>query len=125
MLKTADKGIRLGNFIIDIFIVFILYIAVIVIVVLLNFPNNNILELEFLFLIIFSLYYILLESLYGKTVGKMITKTFVIDKNQKKPSVLRIIFRTIFRFIPFGGFAFLFGFTCFHDIWSGTRVVKN
>jgi uncharacterized RDD family membrane protein YckC len=126
MLKTADKGARLGNFIIDIFIILIFYVTIILVfvVVFSDFTNNHVPELEFLFLVIYLLYYIFLESIYGKTFGKMITKTFVVDKNYKKPSILRIILRTLFRLIPFGAMAFLFNFSCFHDIWSGTRVVK-
>lgn len=127
MGKIADKGKRLASFIIDIFIILVLYVTIILIAIVVfpDFTNNHILEIEFLFLVIYLLYYIFLESFYGKTIGKMITKTFVVDKNHKKPSVLRIILRTFFRLIPFGAMAFLFSFSCFHDIWSGTRVVKN
>ncbi len=59
MLKTADKGARLGNFIIDIFIILIFYVTIILVfvVVFSDFTNNHVPELEFLFLVIYLLYF--------------------------------------------------------------------
>jgi uncharacterized RDD family membrane protein YckC len=65
------------------------------------------------------------ESFYGKTIGKMVTKTHVVDRNNKKPSAWKVIIRTLFRLFPFGPIVFLFGFDCLHDICSRTNVVKN
>ena len=127
MAKFADKGARLGNLIIDLSIIILLYILFIVVMIFLfsDIMNDYVLELELIIIVIFFLYYVILESVYGKTIGKMCTKTSVIDKNFKKPSVWKVILRTLFRFFLFCPLAYLFSFYCFHDIWSGTKVVKN
>lgn len=127
MAKIADKGARLGNLMIDVFIILLLYFIFLLATVFVfsDIINDYVLELELMPLVILLLYYIILESVYGKTIGKMVTKTYVMDKNYKKPSVWKVILRTLFRFFPLGFFAFLFSFYCFHDVWSGTKVVKN
>lgn len=127
MAKKADKGARIGNFLMDLFIILILYFIIIFILIL-AFPNDlekYIDSFGLLFLVLYLVYYIILEAFWCKTVGKMLTKTYVVDKNNKKPSVWKIIIRTVLRFFPLGPIIFLFGFTCIHDILSGTKVIKN
>jgi uncharacterized RDD family membrane protein YckC len=72
-------------------------------------------------------YYIVCEYVWGRTVGKLITNTKVIDKFGKKPSFLRIVGRSFARYIPFDFLSFLFGpFPVgWHDSISGTFVVSN
>ena len=127
MIKTSDKGSRVGNFIIDTIIILIIYLIIIIVSVFIfpNFTNNHVIELELLVILIFLSYYISLEGFYGRTLGKMLNKTKVVDLYANKPSFLKIILRTIFRFFPLWPMVFLFGFSCFHDVISGTRVVKN
>jgi uncharacterized RDD family membrane protein YckC len=76
--------------------------------------------------VIFSFvgYYILLESLFGWTIGKLITGTRVVTQDGEKPGFLRVCGRTLARFIPFEPFSFLFGKAGWHDALSGTRVVR-
>jgi len=69
-------------------------------------------------------YYIILEALFGWTIGKLITGTRVVDENDEKPGFWRIIGRTLARFIPFEPFSFVFGKAGWHDSLSGTRVVR-
>lgn len=72
----------------------------------------------------FILYFVILESTLGRTFGKMITKTYVIDEHGNKPSIDRILLRTICRFIPFDAFSFLAsGDSGWHDMFSKTHVV--
>jgi len=70
-------------------------------------------------------YYIFLETVFQKTVGKLITKTKVVKSNGEKPGTILIIARTFSRFIPFDGLTFLFQRKGLHDILSGTRVIKD
>lgn len=71
-------------------------------------------------------YYIFMESVYGKTIGKMITGTKVIDENGGKPSLGQIVGRSFARLIPFEAFSFLgekgIGW---HDSLSKTLVIKE
>jgi uncharacterized RDD family membrane protein YckC len=69
------------------------------------------------------LYYILLEGLFGVTLGKLITGTRVVDIEGRKPSFGAVIGRTLARCVPFEPFSVLGGTRGWHDTWSGTRVV--
>lgn len=122
--KTADKGARIANFIIDLTAVMIAYSILVCLLVFL-FPDVG-MEYDFILFITAFLYYFLAETYFGKTIGKVITKTQVVDKYNCKASIWKIFIRTISRcFLPFDFFTFLFGFVGFHDLISGTRVVKN
>jgi len=81
------------------------------------------------YLITFSVmfvYYLTMESLIGKTVGKATTRTMVVLENGEKPSSKEIALRTVSRFVPFDIFSFL-GTPSrgWHDSWSNTYVVKE
>ena len=56
---------------------------------------------------ILFLYYTILEGLTGKTVGKMITGTKVVDDNGNMINFNMAMKRSLCRFIPFEGFSFL------------------
>jgi uncharacterized RDD family membrane protein YckC len=70
-------------------------------------------------------YYLVCESLFGATVGKLITRTRVVDEAGGRPRFMQILGRTLTRFVPFEPFSFFFGSGVlgWHDRWSGTRVV--
>ncbi len=70
-------------------------------------------------------YYVLLEGLTGRTLGKLITRTRVIGEDGDRPTWARIVGRTLSRFVPFEMFSFLGGDgRGWHDRWSRTRVVR-
>lgn len=75
--------------------------------------------------IIFYLYYLLFEAITGRTLGKLITGTKVVNEFGEKPDIKTIAIRTICRFIPFEVFSY-FGDepTGWHDRLSKTYVVK-
>ncbi|UOE48240.1 RDD family protein [Mucilaginibacter sp. SMC90] len=70
------------------------------------------------------LYYIICESVLGSSPAKFLTKTRVIDYDGNKPSVKKVIIRTLCRLIPFEGFSF-FANDGWHDKISETTVVKE
>lgn len=71
------------------------------------------------------LYYLISEAVFGRTLGKLITGTKVIDSNGNKPSFQKILIRTFARLIPFEQFSFLANDARgWHDSLSGTWVVK-
>ena len=77
-----------------------------------------------LFGLALMLCYVLPEWLCGRTVGKLVTGTKVVSLDGERPSFLRIVLRTIVRFVPFEPLSFVFGgMTGWHDDWSRTRVV--
>jgi hypothetical protein len=65
-------------------------------------------------------YYLLLESVFLQTIGKLHNNSFVTYSDQKTKSIL---IRTISRFIPLNPFSF-FGKTGWHDAISNTKVAK-
>ncbi|MNE83590.1 RDD family protein [compost metagenome] len=70
------------------------------------------------------IYFVFFEALIGQTMGKVITRTKVVDYDNQKPSFKRVIGRTLCRFIPFDQFSFFSGGEGWHDSISKTRVIK-
>lgn len=126
-MNPADKGVRVGNFLIDTIVLSIIILPAYVIIsyYIPSILEKNSIEFNILFYSVFFCYYFLSELLFGKTVGKLLTKTVVVSKGGNKPSVLSLIFRTLIRMIPIEGFAFLFGSAGLHDLLSKTIVIKE
>ncbi len=123
--NRANKYLRAGNFLIDIFCSygFLLLFNIILDGVGKSSPKieNN---YGFLSIIIMGLYFVIFEYFYGKTIGKFITNTKVIMKNGNNPSLFDIVKRTICRFIPFDPISF-FWLKGWHDDLSDTIVINN
>jgi uncharacterized RDD family membrane protein YckC len=72
-------------------------------------------------------YYCTLESLSGRTLGKLVTGTRVVSEAGGEPSLAQIFGRSCARMIPFEAFSFLGGAgrpVGWHDSLSGTRVIR-
>jgi uncharacterized RDD family membrane protein YckC len=71
-------------------------------------------------------YYALFEGLFGRSLGKLITGTVVIDKSGNTPGFRAILIRTLIRFIPIDAFSFLGNSgRGWHDSFSNTYVVNK
>jgi uncharacterized RDD family membrane protein YckC len=70
-------------------------------------------------------YYIAFEGATGCTLGKLVTRTRVVDESGGPASFGQIVGRTFSRFIPFEAFSFL-GQDArgWHDSITGTYVVR-
>ena len=82
---------------------------------------------QFTFITIIRLmYYIFFETLFGRTVGKFITQTIVVDENGERVKHEVILIRSLCRLIPFYEFSF-FGIPTrgWHDSISKTFVVDK
>jgi uncharacterized RDD family membrane protein YckC len=133
----ASQGQRLGNYIIDLIfqyaLIFALSIIAGIILGILGIDGfsewaDSIDRIEEYFFgaIIMVLYYSITESLFSRTIGKLITKTIVVDINGEKPASGIIIKRSFCRLIPFNHFSFLGGNTRgWHDSISNTYVVNE
>ena len=126
--NSVSSLIRFVNFLID-FIVILIFYGMIV-------PNFE----QFLNLtsraeliiyrmgtlaLFFAIYYIPFEHKYQKTLGKIITKTKVVNLEGEKAELGDIISRTFCRLIPFDRFSFFFTRNGFHDAISKTKVIKD
>jgi uncharacterized RDD family membrane protein YckC len=69
------------------------------------------------------LYYTFMESTLGRSLGKLITGTKVINLEGKRPKPLTILGRSFARLVPFEPFSFFGNERGWHDRWSDTRVV--
>jgi uncharacterized RDD family membrane protein YckC len=78
-------------------------------------------------LLIVALYYPITESVWGQSVGKLLTGTKVVDVEGNKISFSTAALRTICRIIPFEQFSFLFysDNRGWHDTITKTRVVEK
>ena len=116
MKKEVDKGTRAINYIVDLAIIYIL--TIVIQLIFQTQINPNVIAG-----ILYFLYYLLFESIFGQTIGKKITGTCVLDLNNKKPNFIKIFFRTILRYNPFDGISYLFGqVQGTHDVLSRTRL---
>ena len=75
-------------------------------------------------IIILLIYYIIIESITSRSIGKYLTKTKVVLEDGSEPGVKDVILRSLCRIIPFEVFSFL-GETGrgWHDSISDTYVV--
>ncbi len=125
MVLPASVLKRLAHHFIDGFVAMIvsLFLSLLVIFCL---GENSILTFFMSFFGYFA-YYLLCESLWQKTLGKVITKTKVVDREGKKPSFLKILGRTLARHIPLEQLSFLFSSypVGWHDSLSKTLVVPK
>ncbi|MDR6761106.1 putative RDD family membrane protein YckC [Flavobacterium sp. 2755] len=131
----ASNGSRFINYLIDIVaIFFLIFVFGIVMALLANLFNlsgllywlGNMSDFEgqILFIFIAVFYYTFTEGVFGRTLGKFITGTVVVDENGEKPSFGTIFKRTFCRFIPFEAFSFL-GSRGWHDSISDTYVANK
>ncbi len=126
-IKTSTRFI---NFLIDMLAISI--IAIIVIIILKNylpsFKEYSVQNNRLITFILYFLYYFIFELLASTTIGKLITKTKVVDiKSLNRPSVIKILVRTLSRFIPLEGLSILLNDKkqIWHDQISGTTIIKK
>jgi len=127
MLTPADKVTRFGNYLIDVLIFVALFMlhALIIETVFNTTPDPESPLLSIYYLILLFGYYFVFEYFFGKTPGKFLTKTKVVDMNGEWPGGKKLLIRTLCRFIPFDNFSFLFASVGWHDSISGTMVVRG
>jgi len=117
----ASKGKRFANYVIDriVFYGIIVVLGILAALIasllgnesVLNFldslENVNSLVDRLVTTLIFIVFYMILEGLTQRTIGKLITRTKVVMENGEKPSPETIITRSLCRMIPFNAFSFL------------------
>ncbi|MGD8642442.1 MAG: RDD family protein [Gammaproteobacteria bacterium] len=70
-------------------------------------------------------YYVFMETLFSRTVGKFVTGTKVVNEDGGQPTFGQIIGRTFARMIPFEPFSFFSeNARGWHDSLPGTYVTK-
>ena len=127
-LKTVSIGKRFAHFIIDTIFLYLLWFALGFIIG--GFHLYTLARIihkhSFLYsLASFFIYYSFCEYLFGRTLGKLITKSIVVTEKGTKPSLGKILLRTLIRNVPFEPLSILSASTkMWHDTWTKTVVVK-
>jgi uncharacterized RDD family membrane protein YckC len=132
----AASGIqRFLNWLIDHLVILLLIFIVAFIVgillgVIMGVINKELLDSTYhkimwpIVIIITMAYYVIFESITGRTCGKYITKTKVICTDNTNITVKQAIIRTICRYIPFDGLSFILSKGGWHDRISKTIVIN-
>ena len=138
--KTVSLEKRLANCLIDLVVIFVLSsISAYVFFVVLGVPFSifspsslSLVEkyprsIDYLFKsIIGIIYYSVFEATTGRTVGKFITKTKVVNEKGEKPNFGMTLIRSLCRYIPFEPLSFLGSDNSgWHDKLSKTKVIEN
>jgi uncharacterized RDD family membrane protein YckC len=131
-IVTASRKRRFANYLIDrVLSISLGYVVITLIAVILGLlhisnPNTGWIIALVGFLPTIFLYYFLGERILGRTLGKYITSTQVIDNGNQLLTSSQIIKRTFARLIPFDELSiFNHNRTTWHDRLSGTRVVPS
>ncbi|MBY0574802.1 MAG: RDD family protein [Undibacterium sp.] len=74
-------------------------------------------------LVLMTAYYVFFEGIWGRTPGKWVFGTKVLNESGHQASFGQIVGRTFARYIPFEAFSCLFGERGWHDKLSETKVV--
>ena len=130
-LVLATKTQRFLTFIVDL-VARIVLLGIFIFVVVLVLPDSSDwFEMKsrwqewFVDIVSLIAYYMVFEATCGRTPGKWVMRTKVVQLDGSEPTVVQILKRTLARWIPFEPFSFLgakpFGW---HDSMSGTRVVS-
>lgn len=123
-VKTTDPGLRVVHLIIDSLVtnglLVFLFTSVLSTRQFMQYAN----WINLASLIVFILYYFLMEHFFGQTLGKMVMGNRVINEYCEKPTASESIIRTVCRLIPFEGFS-CFGHRGWHDKFANTYVVSN
>nr|WP_315219825.1 RDD family protein [uncultured Flavobacterium sp.] len=131
---VASSGKRFLNYIIDmIFFVIAMYLFGLFLGILIALGFEGIsfwmqglgdLGWNLIGITILLVYYTLTEGFFGRSVGKFITGTVVVDENGEKINFGSALKRSLCRLIPFDGLSF-FGSRGWHDSITDTYVVEK
>lgn len=130
--NTAGHGQRFLNYLIDIaFLIIILFVGAFIYGIIaggiaVEDEEEGGLMFQVIFLGGFTLYYAICECLTGRTLGKVITGTKVVDANGNNPSFGKALVRSLCRHIPFEPFSVLSSDARgWHDSIPKTWVVRT
>ncbi|WP_375324790.1 RDD family protein [Flagellimonas sp. GZD32] len=122
--KEASKKKRLLNYVIDTLIYFLIAFGLLEI---LNLFTEIYISEELVLIFVSALYYILLEFFFGKTIGKFLTKSKVVDLFGENIDFRTSMVRYFCRWIPFETFSLALGSDAkaWHDLISKTLVIDD
>ena len=123
VILPASILVRLSNFLIDQVVIVLILVAFLMFSDL--FSDLGAAVVSTVGVILYLGYHLICESIWQRTLGKLVTKTKVVDLKGNKPGFAKILGRSFARYIPFERFSFLFSAypVGWHDSLSRTLVV--
>lgn len=126
--QIATKGRRFATMLVDLVFYYLLAFAVGIGLAVLG--NDQLLEKTnnpLFGILLMLLYYMPQEALWGRTLGKLIVGTRVVNLDGEKINIAQALGRTLCRFIPFEAFSFLGGSRPqgWHDKIPKTKVIAT
>jgi uncharacterized RDD family membrane protein YckC len=125
--QLATTGQRVANYVLDYGVMVVVYVALGLATGALD--DGQGFAAEFILSsALFLIYYATLESLFGVTVGKLVTGVRVVSEAGSEPSFAQILGRSLARMIPLEPLSLLGGKgrpIGWHDSLSGTRVIRT
>lgn len=115
----ASHGKRIANFVLDYITYFVISVIIGIVLALLDIlfgisePLIWVTEMEggigeYLFgIVIILMYFLIMESVTGRSLGKFITGTKVLKEDGSELTPQDVLIRSLCRFIPFEAFSFL------------------
>jgi len=129
-LEPVGPGRRFANYMVDVAAILTFGIIVVFICALLGFDAfidslDGPLMSRLVGLGLTLTYYLVLEGLFARTLGKVVTDTKVVMEDGSKPPFATILKRTLWRCMPFEVFTFLGHGRGWHDTKTNTMVVRR
>jgi uncharacterized RDD family membrane protein YckC len=124
LMEEAPQRLRFLNYLLDwFFCCFITFFVILTLHALgLPFVLEKIPHLVLGFASSF-IYYSVQEGFFGRTLGKLLTHTKVVNEDGSPLTLWRGFIRTLCRFIPLDALSYLVDPVGWHDVVSKTRVV--
>jgi uncharacterized RDD family membrane protein YckC len=124
--EIATTGQRFANYLVDTIATYIIMFVLGMMGSVFESFDENSLVFNLIFIFSGLLYYTIFEAATGKSAGKYITGTSVVDEHGNKPDFGKAILRSLSRIVPFEALsAFSDSGRMWHDKWTGTYVIKT
>ena len=123
-MRRVGIGTRVMNFLVDTTIIFIItYIVYKIWSFNVFYYKLPYYPIYYFMALIMVLYYLILESINGRTPGKKLTRSMVVNKDGNRPTFLQLVFRSLLRITVIDCFFIPFLNMPLHDYLSKTYVV--
>jgi uncharacterized RDD family membrane protein YckC len=128
-LEAATTGQRFGNYLIDMIIAVGMFYTLVLLVATMSGTVGRLAIVSPLLMlgaITSPIWYFTLMERFnnGRTIGKMITGTYVVRVDRQPLTFQDALLRTLVRLVPFERFSGLSSYP-WHDTWTKTEVVKG
>lgn len=118
----ASKWRRLANFVVDSFCILFLFLALLRLL-----PTGLVALDQYRFVVLGVMfgYYTGAELVFKRTLGKLITSTYIVTASDDTPSNGKLLLRAVLRFLPLEPLSIIFSgrALAWHDRFSGTKVI--